>query len=110
MSAFITVILFFIEYKNNFVLFAFRACQNVTKLIMDTSLLFLSTIIDNPDLNLAFNWISQLEIIADGMYFPLTYASKFVQRFPSLTHVTIDVYSIDSCVPIVDIFLVVLQN
>jgi len=39
------------------------------------------------------------------MYFPLKYALKFVQRFSSLTTVQIEVYSIDTSVPIVDIFL-----
>jgi hypothetical protein len=39
------------------------------------------------------------------MYFPLKHALKFVQRFPSLTHLVIEVYSVDSCIPIVDILL-----
>jgi hypothetical protein len=72
---------------------------------MPTSLLFWSVVIDNPDLTLTFNRICKLTIIADHMYFALKYAFKVVQRFPSLTLVEIDVYSIDSCVPIVDIFL-----
>jgi hypothetical protein len=72
---------------------------------MGTSLLFLPIIIDNPDLILTFNRINWLTTAADLMHFPLKHALKFVQRFPSLTHLTIDVYSIDSCVPIVDIFL-----
>ena len=72
---------------------------------MRSSLIFLPIIIDNPNLSLIFNRINKLKIITDHMYFPLKYATKFVQRFPSLGDIEIDVYSIDSCVPIVDVFL-----
>jgi hypothetical protein len=72
---------------------------------MGISLLFLPIVIDNPNLALTFNRINDLETTADHMHFPLKHASKLVQRFPSLNYLTVDVYSIDSCVPIVDIFL-----
>jgi hypothetical protein len=39
------------------------------------------------------------------MYVPSKYASKIIQRFPSLTVIEIEVYSIDVAVPIVDSFL-----
>ena len=68
-------------------------------------MLFLPIVIDNPDLTLTFTNIGELVTHADLMYFSVRYASKVVQRFPSLTYLAIAVYSIDSCVPIVDILL-----
>ena len=74
-------------------------------LIMPTSLLFLPTVFHNSDLSVTFHRIKKLRTIADHMYFPLKYASKLVQRFPSLTYVEIDIYSMDSCISIVDILI-----
>ncbi|CAF4115690.1 unnamed protein product [Rotaria sordida] len=81
------------------------ACPNVKKLAMSSSLLFLPIIFDNPTLSETFKQLNVLDLVADGLYFPLKYASKFVQRFPSLTVIEIEVYSIDDSVPIIDIFL-----
>ena len=39
------------------------------------------------------------------MHLSLKYGSKIIERFPSLSQVEIDVYSLDSSVPIVDIFV-----
>ncbi len=39
------------------------------------------------------------------MYFPLKYGSKIVERFSSLRQIQINCYSLDSSLPIVDIFL-----
>ncbi len=84
---------------------SFRACPNITTLIIDGSLLFSSEVFNNPALTSIFNRLNTVRIWPDDMYFPLKYALKFVQRFSSLTTVQIEVYSIDTSVPIVDIFL-----
>jgi hypothetical protein len=68
-------------------------------------LLFSSEVFNNPALTSIFNRLNTVRIWPDDMYFPLKYALKFVQRFSSLTTVQIEVYSIDTSVPIVDIFL-----
>ncbi|CAF1403818.1 unnamed protein product [Adineta steineri] len=81
------------------------ACINVTKLIMRTSLFFSSIVIDNPNLSLTFARIKALELISDHIYVSLKHGSKIVDSFPSLSHVEIEVYSLDSGIPIVDIFL-----
>jgi hypothetical protein len=72
---------------------------------MHTSLLFLPIIIHNTDLTLTFSRIEKLELFVDHMYFPLKYGSKIVERFSSLRQIQINCYSLDSSLPIVDIFL-----
>jgi hypothetical protein len=72
---------------------------------MDNSLLFSSQVFNNLALTSTFNRLNAVHILADDMYFPSKYALKFVQRFPFLSTVQIEVYSIDTAVPIVDIFL-----
>jgi len=46
----------------------------------------------------------------EDVYFPSYFASKFVQRFPSLTDIELEAFSFDNCVSIVDIFLSRLKN
>ncbi len=85
--------------------FLFRVCPNVTKLIIDNSLLLSSKVLNNPALTFAFGRVQKLHILTDDIYFPSKYALIIVRRFPSLILIEIEVYSIDISVPIVDIFL-----
>jgi len=48
--------------------------------------------------------------ITDDIFFPSNFASKFVQRFPSLSHIELQVFSFDDCVHIIDIFLTHLEH
>jgi len=48
--------------------------------------------------------------ITDNIFFPSNFASKFVQRFPSLSHIELQVFSFDDCVSIIDIFLTHLEH
>ncbi len=43
-------------------------------------------------------------------YFPSNCAPKLVQRFPSLSHIELQVFSFDHCVSIINIFLTHLKN
>ncbi|CAF1310807.1 unnamed protein product [Adineta ricciae] len=81
------------------------ACVNVTKLIMPTSLFFSSDFIDDPYHLLAFGRITQLNLVSDYAYLPPKCGSKIVERFPSLSYIETDVYSLDCTVPLVDIFV-----
>ncbi|CAF3338585.1 unnamed protein product [Rotaria sp. Silwood2] len=81
------------------------ACPSVTELIIDSSLFFSYTILNNHELTLIFNRLKKLRILADHEYFHSKYASTIVQLFSCLTLIEIEVYSIYSAIPIVDIFL-----
>jgi hypothetical protein len=81
----------------------------VINLIIGTQLLVLSKLIDNPSLSI-FKQIKLIESITKNVYFPPNFASKFVQRFPSLVHIELQVYSFDHCVSIIEMFLSNLEN
>ena len=48
--------------------------------------------------------------ITEKLYFPSHFALKFVDRFPSLFDIELQVFSFDHCVSIIDIFLSHLKN
>jgi hypothetical protein len=83
----------------------FRACPNVTTLIINSSILFSTKVLKNPSLWLTFNQLNKIRILSDDVYIYPKYVSKFVQRVPSLTIVELEVHSIDIFAPIVDILL-----
>lgn len=83
--------------------------------------MFLSLILfDNPSfisifrrlqgLQLLTENVDGLELLAENIYFPLKYASKLIQRFPSLIDIELQVLSFDTCVYLVDILLDGLVN
>ncbi|CAF4953276.1 unnamed protein product [Rotaria sp. Silwood1] len=86
------------------------ACPNVHSLIINTSLLVLSKLIDNSSLIPIFKQIKMIKTITENIYFPSAFASKFVQRFPSLCHIELQVFSFDICSFIIDIFLTELKQ
>ncbi|CAF1180455.1 unnamed protein product [Rotaria sordida] len=67
--------------------FILQACPNVINLIIGSRLLVLSKLIDNPSLIPIFKQIKMIESIRKKIYFPSNFASKLVQRFPSLIHI-----------------------
>ena len=48
--------------------------------------------------------------VTEKFYFPPHFASKFVERFPSLVDIELQVFSFDHCVPIIETFLSHLKN
>jgi len=97
-------------YNNCIILFYFRACPKVTNLTIDTQLLFLSKLFDNPCLISIFKQIKMIELKTTNFYFPSNFALKFVEHFPSLTDIELQVFSFDDCVSIIDIFLTQLEH
>jgi len=63
-----------------------------------------------------------IELVTKNIYLPSNFApkiiqhfssniaSKFVERFPLLSHIELHVFSFDNCVSIIDIFLSQLEN
>ncbi|CAF3905482.1 unnamed protein product [Rotaria sordida] len=87
-----------------------QACPNVDSLIINTPLLVLSKLIDNSFLIPIFKQIKMIKSITEDIYFPSAFVSKFVQRFPSLCHIELQVFSFDNCSFIIDIFLTELKQ
>ncbi|CAF2827492.1 unnamed protein product [Rotaria sp. Silwood2] len=90
--------------------FILQACPNVFDLIMLTALLISSKFIDNPFLIPVFKQIYAIETILEDVYFPSSFAPKFVERFPSLRAIELQVISFNNCVSIIDTFLSHLKN
>ncbi|CAF4234666.1 unnamed protein product, partial [Adineta steineri] len=86
------------------------ACPNVINLIVNTSLLLSPNIIDNASLIPIFKNIKIITSITENVYFPSNFPLKFVQRFPSLTNIEIQVFSFDHAASIIDIFLTQLEH
>jgi hypothetical protein len=61
-------------------------------------------------LQLSTKDVEGFELLAENIYFPLKYASKLIQRFPSLIDIQLQVLSFDTCVHLVDILLDGLVN
>ncbi|CAF4044731.1 unnamed protein product, partial [Rotaria sordida] len=81
------------------------SCRNVTNLKINTPLLISSKFIDNPSLFSIFKQIKRITSITEKIYFPSKFALKLVQRFPSLTHIELKVFTFDHCVSIIEVFL-----
>ncbi|CAF2684095.1 unnamed protein product [Rotaria sp. Silwood2] len=90
--------------------FILQACPNVINLVINTRLLVFSKLIDNQSLISVFKKIKMIKSITEKIYFPSDFASKFVQCFPSLSHIELQVFLFDNCVSIIDIFLTHLEN
>ncbi|CAF4012511.1 unnamed protein product, partial [Rotaria sordida] len=63
------------------------SCPNVIYLIINTSLLLFSKIINNLSLIPIFKQIKMIKSITKDIYFPSNFILKFVERFPSLVHI-----------------------
>ncbi|CAF4650332.1 unnamed protein product [Rotaria sp. Silwood2] len=87
-----------------------EVCSNVFDLTILTALLISSKFIDNPSLIPVFKQIKVIETILEDVYFPSNFASKFVERFPSLIQIELQVISFNNCVSIIDTFLSRLKN
>ncbi|CAF3940235.1 unnamed protein product [Rotaria sp. Silwood1] len=72
--------------------------------------LVLSEFIDNQSLFSIFKQIKILKSITENCYVPSDFSLKFVQRFPSLTDIELQVYSFDDCIYAIDILLSHLKN
>ncbi|CAF0734606.1 unnamed protein product [Adineta steineri] len=87
-----------------------QACPNVINIIVNTSLLLSPNIIDNASLIPIFKKIKIITSVTENVYFPSNFSLKFVQRFPSLTNIEIQVFSFDHAASIIDIFLTQLEH
>jgi len=67
-------------------------------------------LIDNLSLISIFKQIQTIVLTSEDIYFPSNFALKFVQRFPSLNHAELEVFSFDHCVSVIDILLNHLKN
>jgi hypothetical protein len=72
--------------------------------------LILSKLIDNSSLIPIYKQIKTIKSITEKIYFPLNFTSKFVQRFPSLVNIELQVLSFDNCVSVINIFVTYLKN
>ncbi|CAF4383235.1 unnamed protein product [Rotaria sp. Silwood2] len=84
----------FNKYRWKHAQFVLEACPNVFDLTMLTALLISSKFIDNPSLIPVFKKIYMIETILEDVYFPSSFAPKFVERFPSLIHIELQVATI----------------
>ncbi len=85
--------------------FYFRACPNVINLRISPTYLALSEFIDNRFLISIFKQIKILKSISECGYVASNLASKLVERFPSLTHLELEVFSFDVLLSAIDILL-----
>ncbi|CAF2406387.1 unnamed protein product [Rotaria sp. Silwood2] len=97
-------------YQWKSIQFILQACTNVTGIRISTRLLMLSKLIDNPLLIPKFKQIKMMKLIREKIYCTSNFASKFVQRFPSLVNIELHVFSFDNCVSIMNTFLTCLEN
>ncbi|CAF2783699.1 unnamed protein product [Rotaria sp. Silwood2] len=106
-----------IEFAPNFhisrwkdIQFILWACPNLIDLKIKVRLLMSLNLFDNPSLIPIFKQIKILKLITENIYFPSNSSWKFVERFPSLTHIELKVFSFDNCISTIEIFLSHLQN
>ncbi|CAF3938525.1 unnamed protein product [Adineta steineri] len=98
-----------VTYLSNWI-YLFKACSNLTILTILTELLIYSKFIDNSFLIPIFKQIELIETTFEDVYFSPSFSMKFVDRFPSLTHIKLQVISFNDCVSIIDPFLSHLKN
>ncbi|CAF1521455.1 unnamed protein product, partial [Adineta steineri] len=98
-----------VTYLSNWI-YLFKECSNLTSLTILTELLIYSKFIDNSFLIPIFKQIELIETTFEDVYFSPSFSMKFVDRFPSLTHIKLQVISFNDCVSIIDPFLSHLKN
>jgi hypothetical protein len=79
-------------------------------IIISTQVLMLSKLIDNSSLIPLFKQIKLIKSIREKCYFLLNFVSKFIQRFPSLSHIELQVFSFDNCVSLINTFVTYVTN
>ena len=68
-------------------------------------MLFSPILYDNAALIPVFYRLQSLHSSTDFTSFSSNYASKLIERFPSIIHLELEVYSTDKCKPLLDHFL-----
>ncbi|CAF4094436.1 unnamed protein product [Rotaria sordida] len=74
-------------------------------LVIGTPLLLHTTLFDNSLLIPVFSQLQSLYMIPENVYFPVEYASKLVERFPSLVHVELRTICLGTDALLVDTLL-----
>ncbi|CAF1490087.1 unnamed protein product, partial [Adineta steineri] len=87
-----------------------KSCPNVTTLSINSSLLLCSKIINNLSLISVFKKIKKIKSITEDIYFPSNFILQFVERFPSLIYIELQVFSFDICSFIIEVFLTQLEQ
>ncbi|CAF3122637.1 unnamed protein product [Rotaria socialis] len=80
--------------QSYFITEIFLATSHVIQLKISHSLIFSSMLYHNSSLIPFFTQLQSLYLQSEYGRFPLKYASKLVQRFPSIIHLELEVYSI----------------
>jgi hypothetical protein len=68
-------------------------------------LIFSPILYDNPSLIPVFYRLKSLYLLTKDLRFPSKYALQLIERFPSLIHLELEVYSLDKCIPLLDVLL-----
>ncbi|CAF3292049.1 unnamed protein product [Rotaria sp. Silwood2] len=100
---------------NNFTNAAAHAkCAKLKHITFDTTETTLIWFYQNLSIiNLFFSIFKQIKIlksITENCYVPSDFSLKFVQRFPSLTDIELQLYSFDDCIYAIDILVSHLKN
>ncbi|CAF0803678.1 unnamed protein product [Adineta steineri] len=91
--------------------FILQVCPNVIDLEMSPRDLIYSKFFDNQSLFPIFKQIKILKAVIDDSFIrSANFGSKLVQRFPSLTHIEVQLESFDDCIHVIDILLSHLKN
>jgi len=68
-------------------------------------LIFSSILYNNPSFIPIFHRLKSLYLLTKGIYFPVKYALNLIERFSSLIHLELEIYSVDKCRPLINILL-----
>ncbi len=77
----------------------------MSRLKIGNALIFSSILYYNSSLIPRFDRLKSLYLLSKYIGFPLKYASKIVERFPSLIHLELEIYSVDRCIPLFNTLL-----
>jgi hypothetical protein len=77
----------------------------VIHLKIGNALIFSPILCDNSSLTPVFNRLQSLYLLSKHIGFPLQYAPKIVEHFPSLIHLELEIYSVGRCKPLLNILL-----
>ncbi len=84
---------------------SYRATPGVTQLKIGNQLIFSPILYDHLSLIPVFNRLRSLHLLTGAVLFPSNYATKLVERFPSLIHLKLEIYEIDRNTPLLNILL-----
>ncbi len=72
----------------------YRASSRLIHLKISNRLIFSPLLYDNASLTPLFDRLQSLYLLTDYISFPLIHASKIIDRFPSVIHLELEIYSV----------------